>query len=150
MNDSGQPQTPPALPPAPIAYETGWASQLVWSFCSREKSVDPAVIWNRLFGPWPPYCADYATIKACRQHQLAAVGTNHTAERHVARCDRRLRSCHLHWTSGITVWNQISKAFTCECNLLKAGCDKSLDWLKRAHVTLQISKWLPLRALIVC
>jgi len=46
-------------------------------------------------------CADYATIKACRQHQLAAVAMNHTAERHVASYSRRVCYCHLRRTAGI-------------------------------------------------
>jgi hypothetical protein len=101
---------------------------------------------TRLFSPWPPYCADYATMKACVQHQLAAVARNHTAEK--ARCYQRSTDTFLSPSSDD--WNQISRSHTCESNLVKVGCDKGLDWLKRSHVTLQISKWLPLRALIVC
>jgi len=98
---------------------------------------------TRLFSLWLAYCADYATMKAsstgsCRK------------EPHSGKARRKLQSAGMFLSPSSDGWNQISRALTCECNLVKVGCDKGLDWMKRAHVTLQISKWLPLRALIVC
>jgi hypothetical protein len=39
MEVSGQLHAPTALPPVPIQWETGWASETVWVFWTREKSL---------------------------------------------------------------------------------------------------------------
>jgi len=118
---SGQPQTLSALPPgkeppAPIAQETRWASsQVIWTFCSRQKSVDSAITRNPTV---QPVASLLCRLRYHEATQAAATGSRRK-EPNSVKARRKLQSACTFLSPSSDGWNQISKAVTCECNLFK-------------------------------